>query len=170
MWSDICPLLSCHARWVTVDIFLMWCSPSSMCLLFLRGVYWSCCGKAFQELHRRKSMHITADKVLQVRRHDFRRCCHEWCCSQVHVSEIHGWWCSSSKKKTCTIDHFIISSCGATFVLRCLVMPLEPHLISSWCVFDRFLPCHEKRKSFYAISSLHLHLAVLCVFRHDHAP
>ena len=116
------------------------------------------------------SMRITADKVLRVRLHDFRRCCHEWCCSQVHVSEIHGWCCSSSKKKTCTIDDFIISSCGATFVLRCLVMPLEPHLISSWCVFDRFLPCREKRKSFCAISSLHLHLAVLCVFRHDHVP
>ena len=52
------------------------------------------------------------------------------------------------KKKTCTIDHSIIPSCEATFVLCCLVMPLEPHFISSSCVFDRFLPCHEKRNSF----------------------
>ena len=35
------------------------------------------------------------------------------------------------KKKTCKIDHFIIPSCEATFVLCCLVMPDESQLISS---------------------------------------
>ena len=35
------------------------------------------------------------------------------------------------KKKTCTIDHFIVPSCEATFVFCCLVMPDESHLISS---------------------------------------
>ena len=69
-------------------VFYSW--EESTCLVVARH---------FKSCIEENSMRRTADKVLHVRLHDFRRCCHEWCCSQVHVSEIHGCVAHEPKKE-----------------------------------------------------------------------